>query len=85
MKHPELSAHRASGRKYTCLAIIVVPLVCGGDRGAVAAGAATDAVPTETVQEIEVTGERAGPRLWRVAKGDHVLWLLGRWTRCPAR
>jgi uncharacterized protein YbaP (TraB family) len=29
------------------------------------------------VQEVEVTGERPGPSLWRVSKGDHVLWLLG--------
>ena len=27
--------------------------------------------------EVEVTGERPGPRLWRVAKGDHTAWLLG--------
>ena len=24
-----------------------------------------------------MTGERAGPRLWRISRGDHVLWLLG--------
>jgi uncharacterized protein YbaP (TraB family) len=29
------------------------------------------------VETIEVTGERPGPRLWRVSKGDHVVWLLG--------
>jgi len=30
-----------------------------------------------SVETIEVTGERPGPRLWRVSKGDHVAWLLG--------
>ncbi len=29
------------------------------------------------VEEISVTGERAGPRLWRVSNGEHVVWLLG--------
>jgi uncharacterized protein YbaP (TraB family) len=29
------------------------------------------------IAEIEVTGERAGPRLWRVSNGEHVVWLLG--------
>jgi uncharacterized protein YbaP (TraB family) len=36
-------------------------------------------------QEVEVTGERPGPRLWRVAKGDHVLWLLGTLDPLPRR
>jgi uncharacterized protein YbaP (TraB family) len=85
MKHPEPSSHLTSGRKYTCLAIALVVLVFGGDRGAVAAGPATDAVPSEAVQEVEVTGERAGPRLWRIAKGDHVLWLLGTLDPLPRK
>ena len=85
MSHPELLSQQASGRKYTWLAIAAVVLVCGGDRGAVAVGPATDAVPPEPVQEVEVTGERAGPRLWRVAKADHVLWLLGTLDPLPRK
>ncbi len=27
--------------------------------------------------EVVVTGERPGPALWRVTRGDHTLWLLG--------
>jgi uncharacterized protein YbaP (TraB family) len=85
MKHPEPCSQLASGRKYTCLGIVLVLLVFGADRGVVAAGPATEAVPAEAVQEVEVTGERAGPRLWRVAKADHVLWLLGTLDPLPRK
>jgi TraB/PrgY/gumN family len=27
--------------------------------------------------EVVVTGEQPGPGLWKVSKGDHVLWILG--------
>src|SRR5689334_4507103 len=37
--------------------------------------AATSA--TDNVDEVVVSGERAGPRMWQVSKGDHVLWVLG--------
>jgi hypothetical protein len=36
-------------------------------------------------QEVEVTGERPGPRLWRVSKADHVIWLLGTLDPLPRR
>lgn len=29
------------------------------------------------LEEVVVTGERTGPRLWKVSKDGHVLWLLG--------
>ena len=37
------------------------------------------------IQEVEVTGVRPGPSLWRVSKGDHVLWLLGTLDPLPKR
>ena len=39
----------------------------------------------EAPQEVEVTGERPGPRLWRVSRGDHVVWLLGTLDPLPRR
>jgi uncharacterized protein len=39
----------------------------------------------QAVQEVEVTGERPGPSLWRVSKGDHVAWLLGTLDPLPKR
>jgi len=38
---------------------------------------AVAAAPALATDEVQVIGERVGPRLWRVAKGDHVLWILG--------
>lgn len=35
-----------------------------------------DAPPAE-LDTIVVTGEQPGPGLWKVSKGDHVLWVLG--------
>lgn len=31
----------------------------------------------EPVEEIQILGERPGPQLWKVTKGEHTLWLLG--------
>lgn len=45
-----------------------------------AAAAPVDAVSMET---IVVTGVQPGPGLWRVGKGDHVLWVLGTLSPLP--
>lgn len=39
--------------------------------------------PTEapTLDPVLVTGEQPGPGLWKVSKGEHVLWILG--TQAP--
>ena len=47
------------------------------------AAAANDAAPME---EVVVTGEHEGPRLWKVHKdNDHVLWILGTVTPLPRK
>jgi uncharacterized protein YbaP (TraB family) len=38
--------------------------------------------PTE---EVVVEGKHEGPRMWRVSKGDHVLWILGTISPLPRR
>ena len=62
--------------------------------GAVAAPYPAPAAPTAAPsnadqplppQEVEVTGERPGPRLWRVSRGDHVIWLLGTLDPLPRK
>jgi hypothetical protein len=35
------------------------------------------AAATPTLETILVTGDQPGPGLWKVSKGDHVLWILG--------
>jgi uncharacterized protein YbaP (TraB family) len=37
------------------------------------------------IEEVVVTGEHEGPRLWKVRKGDHVLWILGTVTPLPKK
>jgi uncharacterized protein YbaP (TraB family) len=37
------------------------------------------------LDEVVVTGERAGPRMWKVTKGAHVLWILGTMDVLPKR
>jgi uncharacterized protein YbaP (TraB family) len=51
--------------------------------GAPAAPAAT--ASEAPMAEVVVTGEHEGPRLWKVRKGDHVLWILGTVTPLPKR
>lgn len=50
------------------------------------AGAAPPAAAVpQQLDEIAIIGERPGPRLWKVSKGDHVLWLLGTLNHLPRR
>ena len=35
--------------------------------------------------EVVVEGKHEGPRMWRVTKGDHVLWVLGTISPLPRR
>ncbi|HZP65978.1 MAG TPA: TraB/GumN family protein [Rudaea sp.] len=39
--------------------------------------AADPAPQAATLDTVLVTGEQPGPGLWKVTKGDHVLWILG--------
>ena len=36
-----------------------------------------------TVPSILVVGQRPGPALWKVSKGDHVLWIFASYTPLP--
>jgi len=46
----------------------------------IASGPAAD-----QLEEIQVVGERPGPRLWKVTRGDHVLWVLGTLNHLPRK
>jgi uncharacterized protein YbaP (TraB family) len=41
--------------------------------------------PAPALIEIEVIGERPGPGMWKVAKGDHVLWIMGTLEPLPKK
>lgn len=49
---------------------------------------AQDAGVTDTsaqIDEVVVTGERSGPRLWKVSDGGHELWILGVFDPLPRK
>lgn len=37
------------------------------------------------LDEVLVTGERPGPAMWKVSKGDHTLWIMGTLEPLPAK
>lgn len=41
--------------------------------------------PDEAIDEVVVSGEQPGPPLWKVSKGDHVMWVLGTLTPLPKK
>jgi uncharacterized protein YbaP (TraB family) len=45
--------------------------------------AAPDAAETGNLDAVIVTGERAGPRLWQLRRGDAQLWILGALSPLP--
>lgn len=50
------------------------------------AGSAESAEPADTVlDEVQVIGERPGPAMWKVSKGDHTLWIMGTLSPLPAK
>jgi uncharacterized protein YbaP (TraB family) len=46
---------------------------------------APDAPPNELIEEVIVSGEQPGPSLWKVSKGDHVMWVLGTVSPLPRK
>jgi uncharacterized protein YbaP (TraB family) len=70
-------------------ALILGAALLGGSAaltpGAVAQAASALQEPLPQLSEIDISGERPGPRLWKVTKGDHVLWLMGTLTHIPRR
>jgi hypothetical protein len=51
--------------------------------------ASTESTTTETseatLDQVLVTGEQAGPGLWKISKGDHVLWIFGSYSPLPKK
>lgn len=43
------------------------------------------AASTQLLEAVVVSGLQPGPGLWRVSKGDHVLWVLGTLNPLPKR
>lgn len=61
---------------------VLATLLGGGGLRAQPAEAPVEAQP---LQEIVVEGQREGPRMWKVLKGDHTLWILGTISPLPKK
>jgi uncharacterized protein YbaP (TraB family) len=71
-------------RKSLLIALVVtLPLSVPGR--AAMSGDEPRAAPSAPVVEIEVTGERPGPSMWKVSKGEHVLWIMGTLEPLPKK
>ena len=44
-----------------------------------------DGASAQVLEAVVVSGAQPGPGLWRVSKGDHVLWVLGTLSPLPKR
>jgi uncharacterized protein YbaP (TraB family) len=41
--------------------------------------------PENGTEKILIVGQRPGPGLWKISKGDHVLWIFGTYSPLPAQ
>ena len=70
------------------IATLAAWLALGGmpAEGAAAQDAASAGATDAPMEEVVITGEHEGPRLWKVHKdNDHVLWILGTVTPLPKK
>lgn len=50
-----------------------------------ASAQAADAPANEAPTQIVVSGKRPGPGVWKVSKGDHVMWVFGLYSPLPQK
>lgn len=72
------------GRRARALSLVLASLLTVPPARATAAPRGAAAPSTTLMDEITVVGERPGPRLWKVTRGDHVLWVLGTLNHLPS-
>ena len=73
--------HADFASRYSLMVLVLAGcLVCAQITWAAEPTAASD-----TLDEVLVTGERPGPGLWRVSKGDHDLWILATLVPLPKK
>lgn len=57
--------------------LLTVAVAAAADDVTPPSAPAAPAADTTTLDTVLVTGEQPGPGLWKVSRGDHVLWILG--------
>jgi hypothetical protein len=65
--------------------LVVATLTCAMSvaRAQASSPSAAPQTTVPTLAPVVVTGELPGPALWKVSKGDHVMWVLGLVTPVP--
>lgn len=71
---------------FVALALLLTATMAAAQTPAPAASAARPApgASITTLQAMTVTGVVPGPGLWKVSRGDHVLWIMGMVRTVPA-
>lgn len=68
------------------LALLLAPHAWSQSAPASSSSAPTPSpINAPLLQSVTVTGEQPGPGLWKISKGDHVIWVLGTVTPLPKR
>lgn len=69
-----------------CLSLLAAPAwpqsLDGADPASAATVVAAD-VSAPASEQIHVVAQRPGPGMWKVSKGDHVLWVFGTYAPLP--
>jgi hypothetical protein len=58
-----------------CVCLLAVPAWSQNDLAA----------PADEGEKILIVGQRPGPGLWKVSKGEHVLWIFGTYSPLPKK
>lgn len=71
-----------AGLRALSIVLATFSLLAAGPPSASSAESSREDIELE---EVLVTGERPGPAMWKVTKGDHTLWIMGTLSPMPAK
>lgn len=66
-----------------CVCMLAAPAWAQSDDAAVPAQVAADVAAQAEPEQIHVVAQRPGPGMWKVSKGEHVLWVFGMYGPVP--
>jgi uncharacterized protein YbaP (TraB family) len=69
------------------LGLLILSALLAASTSLAASPPAQETAPGGSAQEIPevLVGAQAGPRMWKITEGDHVLWILGTVTPLPKK
>ncbi len=72
-------------RTRSILATLTIGIVLADPASAQTAGTPASSEAPVVLETMAVSGEQPGPGLWKVSKGDHILWIVGTQTPVPKK